>query len=993
MQRSKRITASIKETSSIPTGAQGGTVPYQRPPEAIQALVDAATEPLLLLSPGERQRYLAVLERPPLTSIQNFALTELRLAGYRFYPTTYTPSRLEFFRSISIRELDPAKATLWPLRGLATEPLDIGYIKWAPDGTKVAFCTFDRERGLDLWIGEMETRSARCVLRSDIDLASSYGLALTQATEHTRPTLPERLRLHAITADPYAWCGDSQHLLLKLVVYDERQDSVTDTPKAQRWRNTKRPSVPLGPIVQVHEETRGAPARTYPDLLRDEYDMELFELYTTAQLVVMDIHTLSMRCIGEPASIRSASPSPDGRYLLVERTERPYSTTVPASRFPRAVDILCLQRGTRVRTVARIPIQEYVPLAFDATILGPRSFGWRNDDTQVATLVWVETCDQGDPDIAVPVRDIVYSLSAPFSEKEQPRPLICLEKRFAGILWGNNEVAVISERWYKTRSLRLYTFRPGTLFAAGEPISTEHPSKLELLFDVSDWEDVYRDPGDLVSKRTVYGKNVLRLIGPHQRQVLLSGRGASDQGDRPFLDVMDLDTRERWRLWQSAPPYFESFVAVLEASAPETIPEHFVISRETPDSPTNYYLVERIEPVLLPSAVSMDIWTNHFDQVLGSLNATGDHHQEASRWRQLQPLTWFPHPAPSLAHVQRQLVRYNRSTDNLRLSAALYLPPGYEPARDGPLPFFVWAYPREFRSADAAGQLRDSPYRFIRLARTPLYWLTQGFGVLEGPAMPIIGPKGDDANDTFVEQLVASAEAAVEFLVSNGYADRQRIAIGGHSYGAFMTANLLCHAPGLFCCGIARSGAYNRTLTPFGFQNEQRTLWQARDIYMRLSPYLYANQIQTPLLLIHGQDDDNPGTFPLQSERFFQALKGHGKIARLVLLPLESHAYQARESVLHVLAEMDLWLKRWCLQEQSFSTNVSERDAVLAGATEDPSSHQDVFMDKTNMRPQTETECNGHPDHRQLRLDGGEDIDDTALCSVVEADPGAFDRS
>ncbi|KAF6004381.1 hypothetical protein F1559_001207 [Cyanidiococcus yangmingshanensis] len=665
------ITASLEANSDKSTRGANGTVRYQQPPEAIQALVDAAIEPVLLLSPSKRQPYVLVLDRPPLTPIQNFALRELRLAGYRFYPATYTPSRLEFFRSIRLRELDSKNGALWALEGLPPEPLDIGYIKWAPDGTQVAFCTFDRERGLDLWIANIETRTARCVLRSGIDLARDHELEPVLASDHADPTLPPRLRLSAIAADPYAWCGNSQQLLLKLVVYDEQQDCATATPKAERWKNAKRPPVPIGPTVQVHEETRAAPARTYPDLLRDEYDMELFELYTTAQIVLMDTNTLAMKRIGGPALVRAASPSPDGRYLLVERTERPFSTTVPASRFPRAVDIYCLQRGSLVRAVARVPVQEYVPLAFDATVLGPRSFGWRNDDNQLATLVWVETQDQGDPEQAVPVRDIVYSLSAPFGENDRPRPLICLEKRFAGILWGDDHLAIVSERWYKTRSLHLYTFSPASLLNTSSTVSTDHPSKLEILFDIVNWEDVYRDPGDLVSKRTPYGKSVLRLVGPRQRQVLLAGRGASDQGDRPFLDVMDVDTRARWRLWQSAPPYYESFIAALESpssSSTEEIPRQIVISRETPDSPTNYFLVETIDPVELPLDASMDAWTSHFDRVLGT-NVAGENHKGSTRWRRLQQLTWLPHPAPALAMVQRQLVRYNRSTDDVRLSA------------------------------------------------------------------------------------------------------------------------------------------------------------------------------------------------------------------------------------------------------------------------------------------------------------------------------------
>lgn len=265
--------------------------------------------------------------------------------------------------------------------------------------------------------------------------------------------------------------------------------------------------------------------------------------------------------------------------------------------------------------------------------------------------------------------------------------------------------------------------------------------------------------------------------------------------------------------------------------------------------------------------------------------------------------------------VQRELVEYPRQ-DGVLLHANLYLPPHYDPKKDGPLPTFIWAYPQEYLSTETASQVKDSPFRFVHLARSPLYWLTQGYAILDGPEMPIIAQQGDKhPNDQFIQQLVWSAQAAVDYLVQRGISDRNRIAIGGHSYGAFMTANLLAHAPNLFCCGIARSGAYNRTLTPFGFQMEDRNLWQIPSTYIEMSPFIYADKIRSPLLLIHGELDNNEGTHLLQSERMFAALKGLGKVVGFVKLPLETHHYRARESILHVLYEMHQWLERFCRQE------------------------------------------------------------------------------
>jgi dipeptidyl aminopeptidase/acylaminoacyl peptidase len=273
-------------------------------------------------------------------------------------------------------------------------------------------------------------------------------------------------------------------------------------------------------------------------------------------------------------------------------------------------------------------------------------------------------------------------------------------------------------------------------------------------------------------------------------------------------------------------------------------------------------------------------------------------------------LTSFADPAPPFAGVKREVVEYRRK-DGVMLHATVYLPPGYDRAKDGPLPFLLWAYPQEFGSAEAASQRSGSPYRFTRPGGSShLFALLQGYGVMDDPTMPIVATDGGEPNDQYVPQLVASAEAAIDHIVGMGVADRSRIAVGGHSYGAFMTANLLAHTS-LFRAGIARSGAYNRTLTPFGFQGEERSYWQAQDLYEKMSPFTYADRIKTPILLVHGTADNNTGTFPIQSERMYAALKGNGGTVRYVQLPAESHGYAARESIGHTLHEMLAWLDQW----------------------------------------------------------------------------------
>ena len=365
-----------------------------------------------------------------------------------------------------------------------------------------------------------------------------------------------------------------------------------------------------------------------------------------------------------------------------------------------------------------------------------------------------------------------------------------------------------------------------------------------------------------------FGLPTLKL-SPDDKAIYLAGVGASPDGEHPFLDKFDVTTKLSVRLFHSQAPYYEQVVGMLSDKGTSII-----TSRESSEERPNYYLRE-----------------------LGS--------NEPAR-----ALTNFPNPLPQFKGIKKQQIRYTRA-DGVELNATLYLPAGYEPKRDGPRPMLMWAYPREYKTADAAGQVTGSAYKYNRIAYTsPMVMLARGYTVLDGLSMPIIGEGKKEPNDTYVEQLKMDAEAAVEEVVRLGVADRNRIAIGGHSYGAFMTANLLAHTR-LFRAGIARSGAYNRTLTPFGFQSEDRNYWQAEKVYQDMSPFNFANQMKDPLLLIHGEQDNNTGTFPLQSERMYQALQGLGAVSRLVMLPNESHSYRARESVMHMLWEQDRWLEMY----------------------------------------------------------------------------------
>jgi dipeptidyl aminopeptidase/acylaminoacyl peptidase len=550
--------------------------------------------------------------------------------------------------------------------------------------------------------------------------------------------------------------------------------------------------------------------------------------------------------ICEPGIHVRSSPSPDGKYVLNETLHRPFSYLHPYYRFPCRVRVLDL-KGSVVREIVDLPLAESVPIAFDAVPTGPRSFEWRADTD--ADLVWVEAQDEGDPSIETDVRDRAYSLSGPFDGKKVV--IGEFELRHLGFWWGRGDLALARERWWKDRRLRIWRYHPDT---PGDP---------DLVFDRS-FEDRYSDPGHPLQEWTDRGT---RVLSGEEEVLFLAGDGASERGDEPFLDRFDLSSGDATRLTQSEPPDFERQIQIVDADGPTVL-----VSRERVTEPTNYYLRNL---------------------------SSGD----------LTRITDFPHPYPQLREANKELIKYDRA-DGVQLTATLYTPAGYEPS-DGPLPTILWAYPREFKSADAAGQVRDSPHRFVRLnPHSPLYLLTQGYAVMEGPTMPIVGEGEEEANDRYVEQLVASAEAAVEEVVRRGVGDRERIGVGGHSYGAFMTANLLAYTS-LFKAGVARSGAYNRTLTPFGFQAEERTIWEAPEVYEAMSPFMHADKIKTPLLLMHGEADNNSGTFPLQSERFYNALKGHGATTRLVMFPHESHGYRARETILHMLYEMTKWFDRY----------------------------------------------------------------------------------
>ncbi|HMZ99747.1 MAG TPA: prolyl oligopeptidase family serine peptidase, partial [Ferruginibacter sp.] len=547
-----------------------------------------------------------------------------------------------------------------------------------------------------------------------------------------------------------------------------------------------------------------------------------------------------------PAIYSSVSVSPDKKYLLVERIDKPFSYLVPAGGFNSTMLITDMS-GNTVKQLAKIPSSELAPRGNDNVLNAPRGFNWL--DNFPATVQWIEPLDSGLIKNKMDFHDAAYTLAAPFTGS--PKELVKTAERMYGITDVNENLFFVTEGSRAKHRTRMSKFG--------------WDGKTETLIDRST-DDAYNDPGSPMTEKNKYGRNVPKLL--NGTTLFMRGTGASVKGDLPFLNSFNISTKETKQLWRCEEPYYESVTSVL-----------------------NYD-----DLTIITNKQSQDEQPNYFIRNLNNKSS--------------KAITNFPDPQPGLRGISKQKITYKRK-DGVDLAADLYLPKGYDPKKDGPLPVIMWAYPREFKSASDAAQIRGSKYTFTRVGYGSIvFWATQGYAIMDNAEMPIVGEGDKQPNDNFVEQLVWSAEAAINKVAEMGVGDSTRVAVGGHSYGAFMTANLLAHTK-LFKAGIARSGAYNRTLTPFGFQNEERTYWQAPEVYSRMSPFSYANQIKTPLLMIHGEADNNPGTFPIQSERLYNAIKGHGGTVRFVQLPFESHGYAAKENILHMLWEQDQWLSKY----------------------------------------------------------------------------------
>ncbi|MFK7807848.1 MAG: alpha/beta hydrolase family protein [Saprospiraceae bacterium] len=615
----------------------------------------------------------------------------------------------------------------------------------------------------------------------------------------------------------------------------------------------QKPSMPIGPKIL---EDAGASARsTYEarNLLETSFDDELFSYYSESELVIYNTKTKKKEVVGPTASYMYAGISPDGKYLLIERLKKPWSHEVAWWRFANDIEVWDL-KGKLVKTVANQPTANEVPI--QGVISGPRSVSWQ--PTAPHTLFWREALDGGDPTAEADFRDKLMRWEAPFNNK--PEEVFKAEHRIQATMWGQTDGMLMvyqRERIKRWRYVWLLDVDKG---------------KSRLWFDM-DENDRYNDPGYPLYTQLENGSWVFKV---DDGSIFFRGRGGTKEGDRPFVDRKNIATGKSERLFRCAKDKYEYFVDFAEDT------NSFIMSSESPTTVPNFYLAKLGKSIEAESG-------------------------EAQRAMVKRPITSFQDPSPELRQIENKIVRYKRD-DDVELSFQLLLPPGYKEGTK--VPTVVYAYPLEYSGAKTAGQVRGSSNRFMRIyGASHKYFLMRGYAVLDNTAMPMIGDP-ETVYDSFVPQLVADAEAAVKKAVDMGIADPDRIGIIGHSHGGLMVANLLAHSD-LFCAGIARSGSYNKTNQPYGFQGERRSLFEATKSYIDCSPTFFADKVNEPILIIHGDDDSNPGTLTFQSEVFYEAVRGSGGTARLVLLPYEDHGYRAKESIEHVLWEQMNWFDKY----------------------------------------------------------------------------------
>jgi dipeptidyl aminopeptidase/acylaminoacyl peptidase len=791
---------------------------YNQPPENVLEVMHAPSLPVPSVSPTKDAILLVSWQDYP--PIDRVATPFLRLAGVRIEPRNHSKHDTPGGYGITpcVRDLELVRISngaqihvALPAGACPNSPV------WSADGKQFAFENIAPE-AVQLWIGDALTGRVRQVPAA---------------------------RLNPMFGDELQWMPNQKELLVKLV-----PNGMGPPPAIS--------AASSGPTIQ---ETGGETGQssTYEnrDTLAGKHDEDLFAFYAASQLAIVDAASGAITPLGKPGLYELLTAAPSGRHLLVSSIHKPYSYITTYDRFPQDVSVwdVSTRSGIVAHQIASLPLADRVPI--QGVPLGPREFGWRA--TEPATLTWAEALDAGDWNVEVPARDKIMMLKASFNAS--PVEIARTEQRFVGFDWSENpNVALMREHDENRHWVRVSLINVD-----------DAQSRPSVLFSLSTDEE-YANPGRPVRRVLANGASVIRQDGDF---IYLAGFGASPDGDRPFLDRLNLTSRKSERLFRSDKSSFEQFLSFLGPGD-----RTFLTWHQSANAPPNAYV-----------------------RTLGErVDATAG---EASVASTSSALTHIADPTPVVREIKKRLVKYKRA-DGLDLSFTLYTPPGYKEGTR--VATILDAYPLDYADASKAAQVVGSQQTFTRLRQYRLLLLA-GYAIIDDASFPIVGdPKS--AYDTYLEQLVADAKAAVDEAVRLGVADPARMGVTGHSHGALMTANLVAHTD-LFRAGVATSGSYNKTLTPFGFQSERRSVWAAQDVYLKVSPFFFADRLKTPLLIVHGAEDANPGTTPIQASKLYEAIRGNGGTARLVMLPHEPHWYTAMESNEQLIYEMIRWFDKY----------------------------------------------------------------------------------
>lgn len=830
------------------------TESYVRPPEVIERLVTAPRHlNVSLTQPSPDRRHFLKTQSEGLPSVEAFGKPHLYFAGLQVDPAANRARNLTTRGAAGLELID---ATTGESTRIETpKNATVSSPAWSPDGRQLAY------------IANFETASHIYVA----DVATGKSTQLT------------RTPLLATTVSTVDWSGDGKSVVAVLVPDNRKPEP-------------RRPPVATGPQVRVWMDGQKSPQRNFWSLLEDPFDQELLEWFVTGQLALIDAKTRAVKKIGAPAMIRSVDVGPEGKFFRVTTMRKPFSYVVQYNSFGTTEEIWDAE-GKILAEVAKRDLRE----APDTS--GGGGFGRGGGDGPKRGLAWMPDGqgmyfieaqpgarrDSGDAPAAGAGRAGGAGRGGAAGGGNRPDRVVRWNAPF-----GPNDTTVLYRHNGPLASV-LFTDDAKMLFGAattggqGElfAVKLDEPTRRHTIQRQRAWNGglgggggrgggragggaddslaFYATPGNLMTRRGTRGGQVAMMSS--DSAVFLQGTryfpNYLEQAPREFIDKVVIATGQKTNVFTGAADMYEDVAAAL-------------------DDDLNRVIVIRESPKQVPDSWLRDMKTGQLTKLTNNRDYT-----------------------PEYTNAVRRRVVVSRP-DGIRFVTNVTLPSDW---REGTrLPAFFWFYPYEYTSQSEYDRtLRN--YNANRFpsggTRTMEYLTTQGYAVVNFNP-PIIGEQGR-MNDNYVADLRMNLYAVIDELDRQGWIDRNRLGIGGHSYGAFSTANAMVHTP-FFKAGIAGDGMYNRTLTPNGFQSERRDLWEGQDTYLEMSPMLHVDQMQGALLMYHGMEDQNVGTAPISSIRMMQALRAQGKNSSLFMYPYEDHGPATLETNLDLWARWTAWL-------------------------------------------------------------------------------------